>query len=102
MVSFSRIPNINVFGTQGGVVEFMVSELVTRIIDDSSLPDGPIPTRWKKYLSQKINIFYWHCRLNRLPTCINLGDKGVDIPSLISVICNSDLEDVINIFYRVK
>lgn len=59
-------------------------------------------TRWRTYLPRKVNIFYRRTRLNRLPTRINLDDKGIDIPSIVCGICNEDIDEISHIFISCK
>ncbi|PWA82636.1 RNA-directed DNA polymerase, eukaryota [Artemisia annua] len=73
-----------------------------RIIDNRTLPSGLFPTRWCKYVPSKINIFAWRLLLNRLPTRINIVEKGIDIPSILCSICNLHHEDADHLFLQCE
>nr|GEW43716.1 reverse transcriptase domain, reverse transcriptase zinc-binding domain protein [Tanacetum cinerariifolium] len=45
-------------------------------IDEGTLPDRGIATRWNRYLPKKINIFTWRMLRDRLPTRWNLSHKA--------------------------
>ncbi|PWA36364.1 Endonuclease/exonuclease/phosphatase [Artemisia annua] len=68
-------------------------------IDHHILPIGSTSTLWNRFVPRKVNIFFWRCRLNRLPTRVNLDHKGLDVPSILCSICASQLEDSDHIFF---
>ncbi|GKA97295.1 RNA-directed DNA polymerase, eukaryota [Tanacetum coccineum] len=61
-------------------------------IDNNSLPDGGLETRWSRYLPKKINIFIWRALRDRLPTRWNLSRKGIDLDLLSCPICYFSIE----------
>ncbi|XP_071700079.1 uncharacterized protein [Rutidosis leptorrhynchoides] len=63
-------------------------------IDDRLLPAHSFPTKWVKIVPRKINIFLWRVALDRLPTRVNLANRGVDVPNIHCPICSLYLEDV--------
>nr|GEU75251.1 RNA-directed DNA polymerase, eukaryota [Tanacetum cinerariifolium] len=73
-----------------------------RIIDNHALPSGLSPTRWCRYVPFKVNLFAWRLLLNRLPTRINIMERGIDIPSILCSICNSHQEDVDYLFLHCE
>ncbi|PWA68965.1 reverse transcriptase zinc-binding domain-containing protein [Artemisia annua] len=68
-------------------------------IDHHILPIGSTSTLWNRFVPRKVNIFFWRCRLNRLPTRVNSDHKGLDVPSILCSICASQLEDFDHIFF---
>nr|GEZ64675.1 hypothetical protein [Tanacetum cinerariifolium] len=56
----------------------------------------------KKYVPSKVNIFAWRLLLNRLPTRINIMERGIDIPSILFPVCNSQQEDVDHLFVHCE
>lgn len=66
---------------------------------DISLQVRSLSTGWISYIPRKVNIFSWRCWLDRLPTQLNLqlDAKGIDIPSVICGVCNSDMEDIMHL-----
>nr|GFA16724.1 RNA-directed DNA polymerase, eukaryota [Tanacetum cinerariifolium] len=61
-------------------------------IDNCTLLDGGLETRWDRYLPKKINIFIWRALRDRLPTMWNLSRKGIDLDSLTCPICDFSIE----------
>ncbi|GJV46146.1 RNA-directed DNA polymerase, eukaryota [Tanacetum coccineum] len=57
-------------------------------IDDALLPTVGAPTRWVSVVPIRINVFAWRVSLDRLPTRINLSLRGIDIPSILCLICS--------------
>ncbi|GKD23756.1 RNA-directed DNA polymerase, eukaryota [Tanacetum coccineum] len=67
----------------------------TRIhLDDASLPDASISTRWCRFIPKKVNIFVWRALRDRLPTRWNLSIKGVELEYIICPNCSSSPETV--------
>ncbi|GKA27987.1 RNA-directed DNA polymerase, eukaryota, reverse transcriptase zinc-binding domain protein [Tanacetum coccineum] len=81
--------------------KFMVQS-ARRIIDNHALPSGLSPTRWCRYVPSKVNIFAWRLLLNRLPTRINIMERGIDIPLILCSICNSHQEDFDHLFLHCE
>ncbi|GKF05521.1 RNA-directed DNA polymerase, eukaryota [Tanacetum coccineum] len=61
-------------------------------IDAHILPTGIFETFWNNFVPRKVNIFFWRCRLDRLPTLSNLDSRGIDVPIVLCPICNSHVE----------
>ncbi|PWA92043.1 RNA-directed DNA polymerase, eukaryota [Artemisia annua] len=67
----------------------------TRIhLDNASLPDAYISTRWFRFIPKKVNIFVWHAHRDHLPTWWNLSNNGVKIESILCPTCSSSPETI--------
>ena len=44
-------------------------------------------TRWNSLVPIKVNVMIWRVERDRLPTRLNLRDKGIDLDSLLCPIC---------------
>ncbi|PWA84014.1 reverse transcriptase zinc-binding domain-containing protein [Artemisia annua] len=51
-------------------------------------------TRWSKLVLIKVNIMGWRLSIDKLPTCVNLDARGIDIPSVLCPICGECTESV--------
>nr|GFB02688.1 hypothetical protein [Tanacetum cinerariifolium] len=69
-------------------------------IDNCLLPSLHPNTRWLKFLPHKVNIFIWRLILDRLPTCLNLSLRGIDIPSIACTTCNTAMETNEHVFFE--
>ena len=47
----------------------------------------------------KVNVFCWRMFLDRLPTRVNLTKKGMDVPSILCLVSDLMVEDVIHLFF---
>nr|GEV38149.1 RNA-directed DNA polymerase, eukaryota, reverse transcriptase zinc-binding domain protein [Tanacetum cinerariifolium] len=56
-------------------------------------------TRWSKFLSKKLNIFSWRKFLDKLPTRINLSNKGFDVPCVLCPNCGNEVESHNHLFF---
>nr|GEZ46070.1 RNA-directed DNA polymerase, eukaryota [Tanacetum cinerariifolium] len=63
-----------------------------RIINDYLLPKADVQTRWVKFVPIKINVFAWRVRLDKLSNRLNLSLRGVEISSIMCLLCNSSVE----------
>ncbi|PWA95340.1 RNA-directed DNA polymerase, eukaryota [Artemisia annua] len=63
-------------------------------LDNASLPDAYISTRWCRFIPKKVNIFVWRALRDRLPTRWNLSNKGVEIESILCPSCSSSPETI--------
>ena len=63
-------------------------------LDNASLPDAYISTRWCRFIPKKVNIFVWRALRDRLPTRWNLSNKGVEIESILCPTCSSSPETI--------
>ncbi|GJR73678.1 RNA-directed DNA polymerase, eukaryota, reverse transcriptase zinc-binding domain protein [Tanacetum coccineum] len=69
-------------------------------IDKHVLVSSSSPTRWCKILPIKINTFVWRMLLDRLPTRINLTNRGLDIPSVLCPNCGVEAETRNHLFFN--
>ncbi|GJU81649.1 RNA-directed DNA polymerase, eukaryota [Tanacetum coccineum] len=77
---------------------FQVKDVRT-LLDDYFLPKDSTATRWVNYVPIKINVFAWKVFLDRLPSRLNLLNRGVQIPNLRCQICFSAQEDSSHLFF---
>ncbi|GJT52416.1 RNA-directed DNA polymerase, eukaryota, reverse transcriptase zinc-binding domain protein [Tanacetum coccineum] len=84
--------------TLHGLGEFSV-KTAREEIDKHVLVSSSSPTRWCKILPIKINIFVWRMLLDRLPTRINLTNRGLDIPSVLCPNCGVEAETRNHLFF---
>ncbi|GKF75143.1 RNA-directed DNA polymerase, eukaryota, reverse transcriptase zinc-binding domain protein, partial [Tanacetum coccineum] len=49
---------------------------------------------WNSWIPRKVNVLVWKASLDRLAMRPNLTARGVDIPSLTCLFCESDFEDI--------
>ncbi|GJT23249.1 RNA-directed DNA polymerase, eukaryota [Tanacetum coccineum] len=78
--------------------EFSV-KYVRQLIDNSILPNEEVVTRWVKVMPIKINVFAWRVRLDKLPTRLNLSLKGIDISTIVCLLCHASVESASHIFF---
>nr|GEX51958.1 retrotransposon protein, putative, Ty1-copia subclass [Tanacetum cinerariifolium] len=71
-------------------------------IDVHILPCGLSTTRWNRCIPIKVNIFMWRLKLDKLPTLANLVQKGIDINSLLCLICDNYVENVDHLFFSCE
>ncbi|XP_071737968.1 uncharacterized protein [Rutidosis leptorrhynchoides] len=69
-----------------------------KMIDKLNHATFTIPTFWCKYIPININVFIWRFRLHRLPTRLNLLEKGLDFDNGSCSMCSNGLEDDLHIF----
>ncbi|GKC10430.1 RNA-directed DNA polymerase, eukaryota [Tanacetum coccineum] len=65
---------------------------VRKIIDDKSLSDVDSKTRWIKYVPIKMNVHAWKVKTDSLPTRFNVSHRGIDIDSIMCVICDNGVD----------
>ncbi|GJT30713.1 RNA-directed DNA polymerase, eukaryota, reverse transcriptase zinc-binding domain protein [Tanacetum coccineum] len=70
-----------------------------KFLDDCLLPSSLPCTRWYKVLPRKVNIFMWRLFLDRLPHRLNLSSRGLDIESIMCLVCNGSVESNSHIFF---
>ncbi|GJR68473.1 RNA-directed DNA polymerase, eukaryota [Tanacetum coccineum] len=63
---------------------------VRNLLDEFFLPKSNVPTRWVKFIPNKVNIFAWKLFLNRLPTRSNLAKRKITL--VVSIHFNHPLE----------
>ncbi|GJY27461.1 RNA-directed DNA polymerase, eukaryota [Tanacetum coccineum] len=68
-----------------------------KLIDKGTLCLDTYATRWLKEMSTKVNIFIWRMLLNKLPTRMNLMNRGITVQSNQCGICDTRDETVIHL-----
>ncbi|GJX03799.1 RNA-directed DNA polymerase, eukaryota [Tanacetum coccineum] len=81
-----------------GSSDFMVKD-VRSMIDDFMLPKESDATRWIKCIPNKVNVFAWKVRNDRLATKSNLIHRGIPLDSPMCPVCNLSNEDVSHILF---
>ena len=64
------------------------------------LPSDGDEFKWNKLVPIKVNILFWRVWLNRIPTRLNLQNKGIICPSIMCPLCDLEAEDINHLFYR--
>ena len=80
---------------------FSVAE-TRRWIDDRVLPVGTLKTRWCILVPRKVNIFIWRLILDRLPTRERLSARGIEIESIMCLICGLTSEHLLHLFCQCQ
>ncbi|GJS02581.1 RNA-directed DNA polymerase, eukaryota, reverse transcriptase zinc-binding domain protein [Tanacetum coccineum] len=62
------------------------------LLTNSSSQSQSSPTRWNKLVPIKVNIAMWRSENRRLPTRVNLDNRGIDLDSIKCPVCDNDLE----------
>ncbi|XP_071712667.1 uncharacterized protein [Rutidosis leptorrhynchoides] len=75
---------------------------IAQLVDDKllSIPTATFETERNKLLPQKIGLFIWRVRLNRIPDRFELDKRGIDIDSLRCPVCDNGNETIDHIFLR--
>nr|GEY21681.1 RNA-directed DNA polymerase, eukaryota [Tanacetum cinerariifolium] len=60
---------------------------------------GEVPTRWLRVVPIKVNVHAWRVCLDKLPTRANLSLRGMDIPLIACLLCNTAVESFSHIFF---
>ncbi|GJU92999.1 retrotransposon protein, putative, ty1-copia subclass [Tanacetum coccineum] len=68
-------------------------------IDKHWLVTSSSSTRWSKLLPIKLNVFAWHMFLDKLPTMINLSNRGLDVPCVLCPNCGNAMESRNHLFF---
>nr|GEX07700.1 RNA-directed DNA polymerase, eukaryota, reverse transcriptase zinc-binding domain protein [Tanacetum cinerariifolium] len=84
-VSFCRPPRVVSKYSSG---EFTITS-VRKMIDDFMLPEVSSKTRWIKAVPIKVNVHAWRVKLDGLPTRLNISRRGIDIESILSLMCEA-------------
>nr|GEV97633.1 RNA-directed DNA polymerase, eukaryota, reverse transcriptase zinc-binding domain protein [Tanacetum cinerariifolium] len=92
-VSFRRV----VLGLEGRW--FFCVKDARILLDDTFLPKDDVPTGWVKTIPIKINIFAWNVSLDRLPTRVNLIQRGILVSPVTCPICRTALEDLSHLLF---
>ena len=56
-------------------------------------------TRWVKLVHIKVNILAWRIALNKLPTKFNMSLRGLEVPSIVCLICHVGVETTDHLFF---
>nr|GEV18451.1 hypothetical protein [Tanacetum cinerariifolium] len=84
------------FGTD---ILLFVSGDARCLIDAKLPPSSTTPTSWDKVLPGKVNIFLWRAPLDRLPNRLNLSSRGLDIHSILCLMCTGNEESIAHAFF---
>ncbi|KAL4579128.1 hypothetical protein LXL04_015264 [Taraxacum kok-saghyz] len=77
--------------------EFSVSS-VRLYLDSVMLGSFGGPTRWNVLVPRKINILLWRIVNDRIPTRLNLRDKGIELHSVLCPVCEEVGESSAHLF----
>ncbi|GKA95431.1 RNA-directed DNA polymerase, eukaryota [Tanacetum coccineum] len=72
---------------------------VRKIIDDYLLLEVSSKFSWRKMVPIKVNILAWKVKLDVLPTRFNLSKRGLDINSILCLICENHAESSSHLFF---
>ncbi|GJV04382.1 RNA-directed DNA polymerase, eukaryota, reverse transcriptase zinc-binding domain protein [Tanacetum coccineum] len=68
-------------------------------IDKYFLINSSSSTRWSKLLPIKLNVFAWRMFLDKLPTRTNLSNRVMDIPCVLCLVCECEVESRNHLFF---
>ncbi|GKB85130.1 RNA-directed DNA polymerase, eukaryota, reverse transcriptase zinc-binding domain protein [Tanacetum coccineum] len=71
-------------------------------IDKYLLAMSSSSTRWSKVLPINVNVFIWRMFLDKLLTRSNLSARGMDVPGVLCLVCDSEVESRNHLFFRVS
>ena len=77
--------------------EFAVSS-VRHYLDMVMLRTDGVKTRWNNFVPKKLNILMWRIAKNRIPTRMNLHDRGIELDSLLCPGCKTIGESAAHLF----
>ncbi|XP_071717965.1 uncharacterized protein [Rutidosis leptorrhynchoides] len=66
--------------------------LLSSLAAEKVLSSPPQPTDLNPLIPQKIGIFIWRAKQNKLPVRVALDKKGIDLHSLRCPVCDDDIE----------
>nr|GEY05373.1 RNA-directed DNA polymerase, eukaryota [Tanacetum cinerariifolium] len=84
-----------------GSGEFTITS-VRKMIDDFMLPEVSSKTRWIKAVPIKVNVHAWKVKLDGLPTRLNISRRGIDIESILRLMCGKAVESTSHIFFTCQ
>ncbi|GJT76643.1 retrovirus-related pol polyprotein from transposon TNT 1-94 [Tanacetum coccineum] len=70
-----------------------------KFIDEHILPYGLSCTIWNRGVPIKVDVFMWRLNLDKLPSMVNMERKGIDIDSLLCLVCGDHVENVDPLFF---
>jgi hypothetical protein len=74
-------------------------KLTRQWIDNVVLPKAQLSACWNNLVPRKVNILIWCVLLDRIPTRLNLHNRGLDIPDILCPICNLHTEHTTHLFF---
>ncbi|GKD54295.1 RNA-directed DNA polymerase, eukaryota [Tanacetum coccineum] len=121
LAAFGREPRSGILNyqwttLQGALQDFIFSEVPDRVtwdLDESGvffvssmrslldaflLGSSGVPTRWNTLALRKLNILLWRILRDKIPTRLNLSDKGIDLDSLLCPVCMQTGESTEHLF----
>ncbi|XP_071698924.1 uncharacterized protein [Rutidosis leptorrhynchoides] len=82
---------------------FSVSSLVNLLAElETAHLSNPIPTQVNKLIPQKIGIFIWRAKQNRLPVRSELDIRGIDLHSTRCPVCDDSIETLEHLLLHCK
>nr|GEY45457.1 hypothetical protein [Tanacetum cinerariifolium] len=72
---------------------------VRRMLEDTLLPKFDVPSRWVKHIPIKVNVLAWKISMDRLPTRVNLHQRGVHVSPISCPICCEALENLDHLLF---
>ncbi|XP_071694360.1 uncharacterized protein [Rutidosis leptorrhynchoides] len=70
--------------------------MFTKLLDDKILQNSFLTneTARNNFLLQKIGIFIWRSKLQRIPVCVELDKRGVDLDTILCPVFKTETETV--------
>nr|GEW94367.1 RNA-directed DNA polymerase, eukaryota [Tanacetum cinerariifolium] len=84
-----------------GLGKFTITS-VRKMIDEFMLPEVSSKTRWIKAVPIKVNVHAWKVKLVGLPTRLNISRRGIDIESILRLMCGKAIESTSHIFFTCQ
>ena len=69
------------------------------IIDNKTLWNGNVPTKWVNLIPIKVNVFCWKMYLDGLPTRYNMSKRGFMLKAITCPMCQDKVEEVDHLFF---
>ncbi|GJV40420.1 RNA-directed DNA polymerase, eukaryota, reverse transcriptase zinc-binding domain protein [Tanacetum coccineum] len=79
-----------IHGQDGASIGFSIAS-ACKFTDEHILPCGLSCTRWNRGVPIKVNVFMWRLNLDKLLSMVNMECKGIDIDSLLCLVCGDHL-----------
>ncbi|GKD62306.1 RNA-directed DNA polymerase, eukaryota, reverse transcriptase zinc-binding domain protein, partial [Tanacetum coccineum] len=84
-----------------GSGDFTVAS-VRKMINDFMIPEVSYKTRWIKAVPIKVNVHAWKVKFDGLPTRLNISRGGIDIESILCLMCSKAVESTSHIFFTCQ